>query len=146
MLRRPPRAQRTDTLFPYTTLVRSRPARVDLDGEVRPGEMALVRPAIGVVAVGTLELGSVRLLAQVNDMLFPDSGDVVAGRDVHEAKEAGEILVGDHGHGVRHRPVMLDPHVVDAEIDIIGNEAYLDLVVASDGVLREIGRAHVCTP
>src|SRR3546814_4491665 len=34
--------------------------RVGLDGEVRPGEMALVRPAIGVVAVGTFELGRVR--------------------------------------------------------------------------------------
>src|SRR3546814_18306517 len=30
MLRRPPRSTRTDTLFPYTTLFRSRPIRVDL--------------------------------------------------------------------------------------------------------------------
>src|SRR3546814_126108 len=30
MIRRPPRSTRTDTLFPYTTLVRSRPRRADL--------------------------------------------------------------------------------------------------------------------
>src|SRR3546814_19439501 len=29
MIRRPPRSTRTDTLFPYTTLFRSAPARVD---------------------------------------------------------------------------------------------------------------------
>src|SRR3546814_7687699 len=30
MIRRPPRSTRTDTLFPYTTLFRSRPARLRL--------------------------------------------------------------------------------------------------------------------
>src|SRR3546814_20014963 len=34
MLRRPPRSTRTDTLFPYTTLFRSRPA-VDRSGSKR---------------------------------------------------------------------------------------------------------------
>src|SRR3546814_10844562 len=31
MLRRPPRSTRTDTLFPYTTLFRSKPASLDPD-------------------------------------------------------------------------------------------------------------------
>src|SRR3546814_2622965 len=35
MIRRPPRSTRTDTLFPYTTLFRSLPARAHLVGETR---------------------------------------------------------------------------------------------------------------
>src|SRR3546814_19014843 len=35
MIRRPPRATRTDTLFPYTTLFRSRRELVTLDGILR---------------------------------------------------------------------------------------------------------------
>src|SRR3546814_8235358 len=35
MIRRPPRSTRTDTLFPYTTLFRSRPSRAIIDDEVR---------------------------------------------------------------------------------------------------------------
>src|SRR3546814_599546 len=33
MIRRPPRSTRTDTLFPYTTLFRSRDVRHDVEGE-----------------------------------------------------------------------------------------------------------------
>src|SRR3546814_16303478 len=39
MLRRPPRSTRTDTLFPYTTLVRSM-AAVDEHGHIRPQPQA----------------------------------------------------------------------------------------------------------
>src|SRR3546814_11981508 len=43
MLRRPPRVTRTDTLFPYTTLFRSRPAvRQYRAAERGPGEIAEV--------------------------------------------------------------------------------------------------------
>src|SRR3546814_17564032 len=34
MTRRPPRSTRTDTLFPYTTLVRSKLALIDVNGKV----------------------------------------------------------------------------------------------------------------
>src|SRR3546814_451779 len=49
MIRRPPRSTRTDTLFPYTTLFRSRERRIsytwlDLEGKVR-WFRNLVRPA-----------------------------------------------------------------------------------------------------
>src|SRR3546814_6948070 len=37
MIRRPPRSTRTDTLFPYTTLFRSRPVR----GDALPGGLGL---------------------------------------------------------------------------------------------------------
>src|SRR3546814_13581705 len=36
MIRRPPRSTRTDTLFPYTTLFRSLPAKAGVGGETRP--------------------------------------------------------------------------------------------------------------
>src|SRR3546814_3044210 len=53
MIRRPPRSTRTDTLFPYTTLFRSRnflcsgrsPARATHDA-VRPRRRALYRPGL----------------------------------------------------------------------------------------------------
>src|SRR3546814_5406870 len=45
MIRRPPRSTRTDTLFPYTTLFRSRVRHVR-DGELPPGdEVGKGRPA-----------------------------------------------------------------------------------------------------
>src|SRR3546814_3066057 len=49
MIRRPPRATRTDTLFPYTTLFRSRDwlARQIEDATSTPGEMQL---SIGEIA------------------------------------------------------------------------------------------------
>src|SRR3546814_8237194 len=40
MIRRPPRSTRTDTLFPYTTLFRSRPVRLAADGGPTPFEAA----------------------------------------------------------------------------------------------------------
>src|SRR3546814_3073442 len=40
MIRRPPRSTRTDTLFPYTTLFRSAPARARRDAVARPRTLA----------------------------------------------------------------------------------------------------------
>src|SRR3546814_4700511 len=44
MLRRPPRSTRTDTLFPYTTLFRSRRRAVQAALHPRGGEQRLPRP------------------------------------------------------------------------------------------------------
>src|SRR3546814_1542459 len=49
MIRRPPRSTRTDTLFPYTTLFRSRRARLAADGDgVLPDHLVgqLLDPAV----------------------------------------------------------------------------------------------------
>src|SRR3546814_10731272 len=52
MIRRPPRSTRTDTLFPYTTLFRSRDTQVDQHG----GELGVERPqAVG--QAGAREVG-----------------------------------------------------------------------------------------
>src|SRR3546814_2263888 len=54
MIRRPPRATRTDTLFPYTTLFRSRRVGVHprQAGDVRGQQALLLRLSGGRVAVG----------------------------------------------------------------------------------------------
>src|SRR3546814_8322782 len=49
MIRRPPRSTRTDTLFPYTTLFRSRPRKgwlgeLHRPGHRRPGPQGTARP------------------------------------------------------------------------------------------------------
>src|SRR3546814_7151157 len=51
MIRRPPRSTRTDTLFPYTTLFRSRPC-VDLLGYLAAGALAEPRPRLYAAAAG----------------------------------------------------------------------------------------------
>src|SRR3546814_12730483 len=55
MIRRPPRSTRTDTLFPYTTLFRSRALRPGMLLQIeleRPERQALVVPEIAIVQVG----------------------------------------------------------------------------------------------
>src|SRR3546814_2715426 len=44
MIRRPPRSTRTDTLFPYTTLFRSR--MVKTISRMRPGQRSASQPAV----------------------------------------------------------------------------------------------------
>src|SRR3546814_18838372 len=71
MIRRPPRSTRTDTLFPYTTLFRSRVVRVSyaelvaatnfsfLRGASHPGEMVKVAVALKYDAIGIADRNSV---------------------------------------------------------------------------------------
>src|SRR3546814_8676315 len=62
MIRRPPRSTRTDTLFPYTTLFRSRrtPHRTGPDRNCRPQRLWQVQPA------GSDSLGHGRKLGQIH--------------------------------------------------------------------------------
>src|SRR3546814_10707649 len=67
MIRRPPRSTRTDTLFPYTTLFRSR-ALVQTDGDIvrlAPGDPEKV----GHAAVGRLVLDG--------DVILPADGGTI---------------------------------------------------------------------
>src|SRR3546814_6313791 len=45
MIRRPPRSTRTDTLFPYTTLFRSRIDQADRPGEAALAQLSQYQPA-----------------------------------------------------------------------------------------------------
>src|SRR3546814_7622021 len=73
MLRRPPRSTRTDTLFPYTTLFRSLPARgrrrgdrAEAGGNDRDqrAELTGARP----IVTNSVLLGRIRLLTSVGDV------------------------------------------------------------------------------
>src|SRR3546814_13945247 len=50
MIRRPPRSTRTDTLFPYTTLFRSRERRLSV-GYVLQRDVGAVVPALALLVV-----------------------------------------------------------------------------------------------
>src|SRR3546814_4414561 len=65
MIRRPPRSTRTDTLFPYTTLFRSRGQVQQLDpgGDHGPNDPALPRHPFAQRAVVDQPLGRVNLIA-----------------------------------------------------------------------------------
>src|SRR3546814_4792655 len=79
MIRRPPRSTRTDTLFPYTTLFRSRPARHALEGgraaagrlcEVRrrhePGEHAQRRMAVAAGRRAGADISGKEAVAEID--------------------------------------------------------------------------------
>src|SRR3546814_10609728 len=106
MIRRPPRSTRTDTLFPYTTLFRSRaasaagdgPARVRIVGTVDQGshaeaERAALRPA---------EYGSERVEAHVEHGA-PNAAPVQA-RTARPALEPASGLLPDLPADRRGRP------------------------------------------
>src|SRR3546814_5837918 len=76
MIRRPPRSKRTDTLFPYTTLVRS-PAALRAGDELRAGCDFRDRRAVPAVALGLVEDKQRRdLLGQRQEALAADETDV----------------------------------------------------------------------
>src|SRR3546814_13917999 len=91
MIRRPPRSTRTDTLFPYTTLVRSSTtstAVIDRTG------IALA-PVAGATTTSAVERGSARIVGLVSGPTGPVPGatvriePLVAGRSVRTAVVAG---------------------------------------------------------
>src|SRR3546814_11499008 len=112
MIRRPPRSTRTDTLFPYTTLFRSRLGQAfglqvaDVAGE----------PVVHLV---------LQLLAGDRDLLRVDHDDVVAG--VHVRGKDGPVLAAQAARdlggeaatglalGIDEVPVPLDGLVLVAE-------------------------------
>src|SRR3546814_4084249 len=118
MIRRPPRSTRTDTLFPYTTLFRSRPrhARVHFDHDqaaVRRIDRELdVRPA-GFDP----DLAQHRDAGVAHDLIFlvgqrqrGGDGDAVAGMHAHRidifdrADDAAIVLAVAH-----HLPLIFFP-------------------------------------
>src|SRR3546814_12684167 len=114
MIRRPPRSTRTDTLFPYTTLFRSR-EEIDLAGQC-------IASKIGATAEG---MGQPRaLIANRKLGRTVDTLDRVFDLDIEVVERKGEI-----------RCKSWRPHRTDGQgFGVFG----LQVRVASD---REIGRA-----
>src|SRR3546814_6455389 len=98
MIRRPPRSTRTDTLFPYTTLFRSREAW-------RENEHVVAAPAIGAVEF----LGGLHELAEVGEF----------GRGLVDHRG-----FGPHPHRVADR---LDAQIADRHRDQIGRDGLVHL-------------------
>src|SRR3546814_4456958 len=103
MVRRPPRSTRPDTLFPYTTLFRSRFQRVAQPGADRVGDRD----------VGDHAGAEERLLSRegaVDELVDDDEG---AGREIlaqradgaerHDLGDAGALQGVDVGTGVQDR-------------------------------------------
>src|SRR3546814_6284093 len=94
MIRRPPRSTRTDTLFPYTTLFRSR-----FGGGVKVHPI-VIRPhqrELEIGAVGRGEKSSFQSTFEVRTTLVPE---VVENESV-DAVRAREVDVVGHHLGIR---------------------------------------------
>src|SRR3546814_13493800 len=95
MIRQPPRSTRTDTLFPYTTLVRS------VNPERKSAELTrarTVRPYIGTVDL-LLDIHSMQRKQPAMMM----AGPLAKGRELAKAVGLPEIVVTDAGHAAGKR-------------------------------------------
>src|SRR3546814_14785972 len=92
MIRRPPRSTRTDTLFPYTTLFRSAPAKRVAVAEHPIGDQA--DPLMGyVVDPGeTAAKGFGR----------PEEPQPALAAEIHRQRHGVPALGPEHPHGARH--------------------------------------------
>src|SRR3546814_6567423 len=108
MIRRPPRSTRTDTLFPYPTLFRSRPTEIAVAAVLRPESVFEPHRRRAPRQPGDLALG----LLQVVGMLHPfgraadqfrlaPSQYVGPGRT---GRQPGAVPVGDQEGVARQRP------------------------------------------
>src|SRR3546814_8191730 len=125
MIRRPPRSTRTDTLFPYTTLFRSwkgatdriaNPARYATSGATILPTERYTAAAQAVLAPGE----------RINSLTMPEGNGPVVVAATQASKGP------PRGRPVRTM-VYLDPPTAKV----------LDQAASNEGVLREIGRAHV---
>src|SRR3546814_9729893 len=112
MIRRPPRSTRTDTLFPYTTLFRSRPVAdgVELDADQRHEVLALVADHHRLLDEGrhlelVLDLRRADVLAaRGDDDVLLAVGDLEEAVGIELADVAGvEPALGVHRLGRRLR-------------------------------------------
>src|SRR3546814_4637402 len=94
MIRRPPRSTRTDTLFPYTTLFRSREQAVQVDENSTLSRMAPGSPVADPLAV----LRSPKLAkflqaaAQQYDLVCLDAPPVLAVRSEEHTSELQSLM------------------------------------------------------
>src|SRR3546814_7632061 len=139
MIRRPPRSTRTDTLFPYTTLFRSKPSRAD-EIAIGAGFLLVLDDQVGKFADragaeteqhGGVVLGEALEVA-VHPALARGGGKRIVGpREVVEAD--GNIAGGGQA------PVA-EPGLLEAE-PLIGQAARIDPPLARDQ-LRQMGIAE----
>src|SRR3546814_14840275 len=100
MTRRPPRSTRTDTLFPYTTLFRSRvaAAHADLvivtDDNPRTEPPAAIRADILKGAPGAIEIDGRRAaIAEAIRLAGPDDIVLLAGKGHEQGQIVGDLVL-----------------------------------------------------
>src|SRR3546814_10318716 len=127
MIRLPPRATRTDTLFPYTTLFRS---------TLVVNDPVHVRNAPEKLFVAHFE----GLLPPT--LITSDRVEIAAFRAQHK-----DIIVkplyGNGGAGVFH--IQPGDENLNALLELF-TQLYREPVIVQRYLPEEIGRAHVCTP
>src|SRR3546814_12271514 len=106
MIRRPPISTRTYTLFPYTTLFRSR-ITAGVSAVSSANGRSLEQAALGPQRVQpAIELHG----AALAEMALEDLAIVAAGGDPRDGPAAGEAELGAAGAGIPSKP--LDPRVL----------------------------------
>src|SRR3546814_9171818 len=120
MIRRPPRSTRTDTLFPYTTLFRSRATHGHALGDIGIEQRVFLAVALAEHAAGVL----VHVVRRAVELVGAGLGDRVDGR---ADGVGGDVVVG-------HR------EVVGGDGDDRNRGARVRHAVC---VQAEIGNAHV---
>src|SRR3546814_16268781 len=110
MIRRPPRSTRTDTLFPYTTLFRSRELLLHLF------ELALEN--LDLLRRGVEDLAARRAIGNEFARIFGRVHQRRARRDANHHRALGHVL-GHHGIGADARTFGDDdrPHYLRARAD-----------------------------
>src|SRR3546814_16498757 len=82
MIRRPPRSTRTDTLFPYTTLFRSRTRRVtEKVGPMAKAKFERTKPHCNVGTIGHVDHGKTTLTAAITKVLAASGGATFSAYD-----------------------------------------------------------------
>src|SRR3546814_3660401 len=140
MIRRPPRSTLTDTLFPYTTLFRSR----------RIGPLARRTPAMVVALQAHIEAAAGRAIGIARDPVFsfaPPLAQIVTANSLGAARErAGEVGCGGrHSHAPCRKmgsAARTDPDFCRRSFgrDLPG---LLGIVLPICFGVDEIGRAHL---
>src|SRR3546814_5886549 len=131
MIRRPPRSTRTDTLFPYTTLFRSRHAKDDADSADTRARLDAVLALAGQLSRPAELLSSGYGLPQRAE---PEALAAQAAQRAQRLRDQGQRLHRDARSLMPRRP----PEALDA----------LEANIALPGPRpRQLphGRAHVCT-
>src|SRR3546814_10183372 len=127
MIRRPPRSTRTDTPFPYTTLFRSI-ARESSEAEDDHRD----------------EDGRDERLAEPPDDLAEHL--LPSGRELAKPKAPAGPRRGRRPTGAGWQSVLVFLEAPENRPGDVGERLPLDVVAGGVRVVREIGRAHVCTP
>src|SRR3546814_14401515 len=109
MIRRPPRSTRTDTLFPYTTLFRSRDEQAA--GEAREGGADAEADGVDALNIDAPGLRRVRVLR----------GGAARLAEAGEAAEGQERAAGDGGH-VDHPKALSGDDQLSSEAHRVGTE------------------------